>query len=745
MGKILPSDLDILHHSRQARQHEEELFKSDIELARRALDIFINTRMNDAEALLLKGHKKTLYSTFGYSILLSLRALLTFKPDDIEVAVNALECSMSMAARSRRSHRTLIGDIILGGPSIQSFKKMSMCQRHAELIIAEACLLLFALTVIQRGDQPLIKEALYLKRSQVLYSAIQNFAVAVEEEYEKGVDIAIYNIDKDFYSGITYGSAIIMVAISYINMLHRYYAVLLRIAGFRGNREYGLELLKAPGGWREETNLSYLERAARRGRNGLRHVFCDGTTTVFHVVVSTFVTNPSYHLSTAVCSINSLLMHYERSIIFLYIYGAVHMLSYDIKTAISVFEFATNTRQDWRQTHHGSRWYLFLCYCIVFDWERALSSINILATESMWSKATYCYHKAVVLYMLGAKANLDEAIDLMAGIGHLVSRYGRICLPIEKFVARKARKFCAQGNRLFLPMFELMYIWNCFNYMNVAQLNDCLTMVSAELSKLRQLERSIIAENAINSSLGGRPTPPPAYPSLSPCSIRKSTISSLDSESLSADSREYANYWDDYCLGYMLKGIIASKLALHQHRSASIPHDEYIQLALTCFDTVIKHSSKIVLDHYIFYFTRFERARMNMYMGKLFEARKELNSLKNEDTRPLGKGHYSFKTMLKVQIEHTLEDLKRAIDTLEATQSHTSLITPEHEPEENTVLTTLTAEESYCSGKKAQDPSKYIDFFRQLRRNREISTAQLLDCNVAFERYTAYDKRYPIK
>ncbi|KAL1918253.1 uncharacterized protein VTP21DRAFT_2913 [Calcarisporiella thermophila] len=726
-GKVVANDLRVLCPIQQVKQHEEARLKSDIAVAHRALDLFCNSRMNDAEALLLKGHKKTLYSTHGYSVLLTFRALLTFKPDEIDIAVMALETTIKVASRYRRSRGTMISDIILGGPS--------------ELVVAEANLLLFMLVFIQRSNQPLIKAALYVKRCQTLYSAIRKFVVAIEKESENGIDITGYNIDVDFYSGITFGPAILAIGISYINMLHRYNAFLLRVAGFKGNREYGLTLLKATGGWQQETNSSYYERAALRGRSGLRQLFCDVVISIFQVVVSGFLMNPSYDLTTAVKISNFLVTRYEHSIIFLYISGVTQMVSSNIDAAISIFEFATHTRQEWRQILHCSCWYLFLCYCIVLDWEKALNSINILAMESMWSKATYCYHRAVAMYILGDKVNSNEVIIAMADINRQVYRFGRKCLPIEKFVARKARKFFAQGNRLFLPMFELMYIWNCYNYMNMSQMINCLTSISMDLANLELLEKTVTHIDVTEQCLSPnrRPHGKTQYPSKS----MSNAAPSSSVGSINPNSMEYANYWDDYCLGYMLKGVIASKLAFYESCSASYPHEEYVKLALTCFDTVINHSSKIALDHYIFYFTRFERARMRMYLGELQEARRELDALISESTRPLEKGHYSFRSILIIQIEHILEDLKRAEDSLANKTRNDHPTTPEHDLPESIAIVPHTQERSSSIGNNIHSTNNNcIEFFRELKRKREISAVNILDHNLICEKYVAYERSY---
>ncbi|KAL1918399.1 uncharacterized protein VTP21DRAFT_3059 [Calcarisporiella thermophila] len=714
---------------------DEHHLKLDLDQARLALDKFINSRMNDAEALLLKNYKKYPYSTHGYALLLAFRALITFQPDDIDRAIEAFRCSIALASNLRKSSKNLIEDIVLGGPSVRSFKKMTMCQRHAELITAEAHLFLCALIWLQEDDiQTLIRSALYVKRSQVLYNAMSKFVEAVEAEADNGEDISRYNIDDDFYSGVTLGWAIIIICLSYINLIYPFFGVLVKLVGFKGNLGYGLKLLEASCGWRQGFKLSLLERGVSRGRAGVRRPIIEGFVVIYHIIVSSFVFNPSFNLNTAVKVVSSLLLRYEHSVLFLYCQGKLHMLTHDIPTAIRIFEFATRTHQEWKQLHHVSYWDLFLCYSMLLDWKKAFKWINFLAMESMWSKATYSYHKAAVMYTLGTKVDQDETIETMSEVNHLVTHMGKICLPIEKFVARKARKFFAQGNRLFLPMFEIMYIWNAYDIMDIDQLHDCLDAVAEELNKLEDLlAQNVIPTVVIEPCLGKKRKqqaenlPPPGAVPIAATDSHQS----LTSED---ETKTYANYWDDYCLGYMLKGIIACKLAFRENGKSTPPYEDFSSLASSCFDNVLKHNAKIALDHYILYFTRFERARMLMYLGRVKEARHELNALKNDDSRPLGNGRYSFKNVLLVQIEHTLQELRQAQDFVKRGESN-QFSNEEPDPIFGASISLREKELLNTMGKKQGSTAVYVEFFRQKKLSCEVPKIHMLN-------YTEVCKRY---
>jgi hypothetical protein len=77
---------------------------------------------------------------------------------------------------------------------------------------------------------------------------------------------------------------------------------------------------------------------------------------------------------------------------------------------------------------------------------------------SQWSKAVYAYGVAALLVQLGGEANQAEGLRLMTDVPKLRQRIAGKSIPLEKFVARKARKCEAQRGRLVLPALELAYI-----------------------------------------------------------------------------------------------------------------------------------------------------------------------------------------------------------------------------------------------------------------------------------------------
>jgi tetratricopeptide (TPR) repeat protein len=81
------------------------------------------------------------------------------------------------------------------------------------------------------------------------------------------------------------------------------------------------------------------------------------------------------------------------------------------------------------------------------------------------------------------KYSQDEIVELMREIPNKLQRIAGKRIPIEKFVARKSRKFILQNNRLVLPGIEMLLLWNGFFHIQ-GKLNLALEIVEKELITL---------------------------------------------------------------------------------------------------------------------------------------------------------------------------------------------------------------------------------------------------------------------
>jgi len=198
---------------------------------------------------------------------------------------------------------------------------------------------------------------------------------------------------------------------------------------------------------------------------------------------------------------------------------------------------------------------------------------------------------------------------------------------VQKFVARKARKFSQQGNRLALPALELTYIFLGIAH---APRNVIIDRMLPEIEK-------------VSTKLDSYKSNPKAY-------------------------EGGHGYWDDYCLAQFLKGVCLRYVA-YPDPDAIIDPDEVVALQATqaetgseeAFRMVLKNGPKIELDHHLVYHTHYEMGRLLACRGNHDAARNEfelVTSGRHLEVGPSGrKGKYSMENALHMRCHAALDAL----------------------------------------------------------------------------------------
>lgn len=138
---------------------------------------------------------------------------------------------------------------------------------------------------------------------------------------------------------------------------------------------------------------------------------------------------------------------------------------------------------------------------------QAQASFTVLQEHSAWSAAIYGYTRAATTYQLLAdtagprdEAAFQKVIDLMAAVPNDLQRVAGKSIPIEKWVARKSKRFASRGHHLTLPAMEACYFFNAFVFAPLFVLRDNhLVAIDRELEKLSavpEAERPTWSDNA---------------------------------------------------------------------------------------------------------------------------------------------------------------------------------------------------------------------------------------------------------
>ncbi|GAA5901953.1 hypothetical protein JCM5296_006311 [Sporobolomyces johnsonii] len=599
----------------------EEDIKEDISVIWKAMHLFLSSRMIEAEDICVAACDHRLYYSVGYSLIQAIKSLATFEPEDLEAAIQCCKDSILITQLLRKRDHGLferVGTFAKGSSSVNSIKSMTLVQRHAELVYAECTLLKAVLGIIYSGDfLAFLKEALNMRNAYAIYRTLAKYVEGVDAAYS-GPGAEDPSIDQDFRSGVRLGNGMISLILS---LLPSTVLKIMEVFGFTGDRDWALSTLMKAGGWKAGVKEPDLDPE----KEGIRKPICDMVLLMHHLVISNFLPVGGVDVPTAANILHYNLERYPTGIFFLYFAGRLHSTETQLDEAVKSFHLAIQAQREYIQLGHICYWDLGLVSFAMANWAKGYECFNILDKESNWSKAIYAYSKAVCLYEEGA--DLAKANEIMKHVPDLMQRIAGKSIPLEKFVARRARKFVVQGNRLTLPGVELAYVLNCLGlsprYILFERHLDQVSTVLADLHDVKD---------------------PSQY------------------------GKNSDEYWDDYCLAHFLRGVILRFIAHPEPHvrarppQSQIPVAEADEQALISFNNVLKHGRDIYHDHHLVWFTHYELGRLFDAQGQWAKAREQyelvLSGKHLEISHKKGKGKVSLQNMAVLRSNAGLQMLK---------------------------------------------------------------------------------------
>ncbi|KAG0662948.1 hypothetical protein C6P46_003036 [Rhodotorula mucilaginosa] len=595
-----------------------EDIKEDIRIIWEALHLFLSSEMIEAEQICLRGSDHRLYFAVGYSLIQAIKSMATFEPDDLEDAIQCCRNTIHIAQLLRKHDYGIlarVGSIAKGSASVTSVRTMTVTQRHAELVYSECTLLKAVLSMAYAGDFiAFLKEALNMRAAHATYRTLAHYVEAADAAYG-GEDPTI---DQDFRSGVNLGNGMISLILS---LLPSTVLKIVEVFGFSGDREAALRMLMKPGGWKAGAETPAITEAEQ----GIRRPIADLVLLMYHLVIANYLPVGGVDIATASVILHYNLDKYPNGIFFLYYAGRLRSTETQLEEATTCFRRAIDAQREYKQLGHICYWDLGLAALAQGDWSHGYEYFNTLQTESNWSKAIYAYSKAVMLYEQDIESETVSA--LMREVPRLLQKIAGKSIPLEKFVSRRARKFVAQGNRLLLAGLDLAYVLNCFLLAPGFVLHDVhLKQVDETLAELERV----------------------------------------------ADPSEYGQngdeYWDDFCLAHMLRGVILRVMAHPEpyvkQRPAKppIPVEEANTEALRSFELVLRHGKDIQHDHHLVWFTHYELGRLYHAQGLWKRAREEydlvLTGKHLETSTKKGKGKVSLQNMAVLRSNAGLQLLR---------------------------------------------------------------------------------------
>ena len=588
------------------------------------VDIFVDSRIRETEDLLRDRYCKTLPHTFCYAVTTVLKAVMTADRYFVDAAVDALNNTIACAEVYRKD-KSLIGSftgfVLSGGRSAKdgaNFKDMTRLQRIAELFIYDATQLKSLMVLLtERNMVGFVRQGLNLRQAYLNFKSAYKFLVNIwKADGPEG--LAHNDIDAEFINAVLYslGNLNLMLSILPDRLVR-----VFEIMGLGVQRNFALRCLELAAGWPKSAsiviptavNKRRTEKVAyefklpdgKRITGGIRSFVANLDLYLYHIILSGMIQLPGANVPLAKQQLVASLEKFPNS--FLYLYLMSHLLKAEthIDESIDTLNRVIAVQKDWRQLNHACIWEIGLGHASMGRWKEASDCFDTLYNESNWSKAIYLYLKAAFLYMADPESNLSEITEMMKTVPTLLKRVAGKSVPMEKFVAMKARKFLAQGNKLLLPGYEIIYMWNGFDHIPESRLTVILAEIDTAIKMLDSQQE--------------------AYKKANP-----------------DDEKEipYETFYDDVCLTRFLKGLASRELAFPTHKTL-VPEDEMIrisvapekksqlQYAIKQLEYISLQADQISTDTWILPFARYELGQLHMRAGQYDKARVDFKASLN--------------------------------------------------------------------------------------------------------------------
>ncbi|KAK0490235.1 hypothetical protein IW261DRAFT_1430992 [Armillaria novae-zelandiae] len=582
------------------------------------LDLFLASKMIESEEYCSKSdpNGERMYFCVGYGFIQCIKAVMSYDDDDIVAAIGHTKHATAVALKNRKVSSftsKLAGYVVpsLHTTGVGLVQSMTPVERHAELIYAESIFERSMLAVIYSGDWlAFVKEAINMRTSLNIYRLLYKYIKAMDDASPKGYD---NTIDEHFRTGVSLGAGVTMLVLS---LLPSRIIVIAEIFGYHGDRREALAILGKAGGWISESD----EPTIPVSTEGLRRSLCDMALIVFHLVLSS-ITFEGIDIHMADKIIRWHAKRYPSGVFFLFASGRLALVHSQPQEAIKYYARAIEVQSQYRTLHHVSFWEMAIANLALWDIEASLACWTDLEREATWSKAIYAYGMAVCLLETGG-----DARSLMERVPKLRQKIAGKSIPLEKLVARKARKFLSQGY-LALPALEMAY----------------------QFLAIAHAPRQIVVTKMMVEV--------------------KTCLQNLRSK----NKKRTPGYWDDFCLAKFLEGVCLRYVAYPDPDAiiepnissvdniASMSQGDAADASISAFEAVFDSGPNIVLDHHIVYHAHYELGRLLACQGKEDEARQQFNLIlsgKHLEVGPSGKrGKYSMENALHMRTHAALEAL----------------------------------------------------------------------------------------
>ncbi|ORX51938.1 hypothetical protein DM01DRAFT_1307105 [Hesseltinella vesiculosa] len=526
-----------------------------------------------------------MYHAMAYGCVMGGMAILSFDPSDIAHALNIMKDANQLAKKNRlHSWKQSVGKF-----STKELKKMTPLQRHAELVYAETTMLKIGLQILHDQSAMLaLKESIKAYRIHIIYKELESYLFEMQKLSAVGAEVDDFGLDGHLVSGIAFGMAGFNL---FLSAVPEFILKLLEFVGFTGDRALGITA--SP--WAAGPTLRLQNQKKQSPDEGLRRQFCDLVLVGYNLIVSKLAWLSYVDESLGNQILDYSLLQYPNGMVFLALKGRHLATQRRLEEAKDHYQRAKDAQSFLPQLGHVCYWELGTLALVEQDWRKAHDNFRVLLKENRWSRCVFAYMQGLTLYLMaldncppGEKRSrlMDTSAQLMDKVTSLKQKIAGRSIFIEKFVARKARKFGLQGKRLLFPDLEILYAIGALELMPVALIQKNLGRINATLKRLENSRSYYVHDDIALSQL------------------LRAVLFRLLLEQQEMDGSIY-----------QLQSLTAEK-------QKKIKDHPLVQLHQQALDQVLVHAPLIKLDHWLYFFGKFEQAQRMIMTGELAEARR---------------------------------------------------------------------------------------------------------------------------
>lgn len=413
---------------------------SSLEECTTGLYLFLNNRFSEAINFIHPWSKNSIYHALIYGILMVVKAVLTFEPQDIEIGMTVVKEALTTCNRFRAKARMMNFSRLVRKQGIRAVKEVEL---HAEVCYAE-CLILKSTVMFIQDDSILgfLKNGINVGLSYQIYKDCQQVLTQIPNNQSKTY--------RHLVGGVKFGLGAFNLMLSLVppNTLK-----LLKMVGYHGDKEVGLTLL--------------YQSASESHINTILSIL---TLLFYYNYISVAFGVEMGDDSTIEDLFLIYLQKFPKCIIFKFFQARFSMLKGNFRNAQFALEQCIFIQNEWKQVQHLCYWELMWCHIFLQEWKRAYHYANLLSHNSRWSKAMYSYSKAILLALLPSdfeKSVSEDRNSLFLKVDSLKIKILGLSVPIEKFIADKGQRYgTSAGWFVAQPVLEFIYAWSGFRVMS---------------------------------------------------------------------------------------------------------------------------------------------------------------------------------------------------------------------------------------------------------------------------------------